>query len=1094
MLSTQLTHKTLIRYDKNIGYLFVPNITMRQPYSEKPYYIKTNDQGFRSDFDYVKVKEVNEVRIAFIGDSYTAGEGVANEKRFSDLVSKAFAAKSYNFGLSASGVDQQYLIYKDIASKFDHDVLVISPHIINIYRNLLSSRLSVEGQTGKKILVPKPYFTLENEKLVRHNLPVPVEREILTGEGVRIKLFRPNKLIRKLFHKYVPKRIKEELLKIQFKEHQGYEKANDPRWILMQSLLEGIIAEAGNIPIILAPLPYHEIHKNPNYRDRFIDLAKKYDNVTFVDILKEFKKVNDTDTLNFAKDEHYSEFGHQVIADEIIKTIQQKGILKLKEQPLEKSLVQKKPCYILGISAFYHDSACALIKDGEIIAAAQEERFTRVKNDPRFPLSAINYCLEEARIHVDDVEAIVFYDNPFITLERILLSQISVYPKGSVIWKELFPKWVQTKMHIPDIIRSQLSFKGKLHMALHHLSHAASAYYPSPFANSAILTIDGVGEWATATICMGTANEIKILKEMNFPHSVGLLYSAFTYYTGFKVNEGEYKLMGLAPYGEPTYVDIIKTEIVKIHEDGSIQLNMDYFGYQQDLCMINEKFESLFGGPARKDKEEITTRIRDIAKSIQVVTEEIVVKMAKHAKEITGAGNLCLAGGVALNCVANGKIILEKIFKNIWIQPAAGDSGGALGAALALYYANYNDAGNKRSEGVSLQKASCFGPSFSDEEIRAHLDSFGYRYSYLDPVERNKVVAKYLSEGKIAGHFQGGMEYGPRALGARSILGDPRSETTQYSLNIKIKFRESFRPFAPSVLEQDVPEFFNLRQPSPYMLIVAPVNEDRCIKNSEENMDKNDLFEIVNQKRSDLPAITHVDYSARVQSVNSQQHPIYYDLINEFKKITGYGVIINTSFNVNGEPIVCTPKDAVRCFMKTDMDLLVMNNFLLIKQDQKESELDKIDRLPFETNPKKNKDLASAQKDAMKLYDNYFPKFLSFKEFALNGIGVDSMSTWGNFSNHEFFLSDIPIESITPADIIGQWKVTPEEKKIEFIDLLKKLIALSKKHKQEVEDMVNTISDAIYVMFSAAFLICNKWMYNVSYDLLFWNNYVNAVE
>lgn len=1063
MLSKQLTHKTLIRYDENIGHLFVPNIIMRQPHSEKPYYVKTNNQGFRSDFDYQNAKEGNELRITFIGDSYTAGEGVANAKRFSDLVSNAFAAKCYNFGLSASGIDQQYLIYKDIASKFDHDVLVISPHIINIFRNLLPSRMSVEGQTGTKIMVPKPYFKLENEKLIRFNFPVPIEREIIKGSGNDSRLFKPNESRRKLFHKYVPKRLKEELLKIQSREHQGYGKENDPRWLLMRGLLEGIIEEAGNIPIILAPLPYHRIHMNPNYIDRFINLSQKYDNVTFVDVLEKFKTVPDTDLLDFPKDEHYSEYGHQVIADAIIDTIQQKGILKVKDQLLEKPIAQKKSSYILGISAFYHDSACALIKDGEIIAAAQEERFTRVKNDSRLPYSAINYCLEEARINVDDLEAIVFYDNPFITLERIIASQVSVYPKGSVIWNELFPKWVQTKMHIPDIIRSELNFKGKMHMALHHLSHAASAYYPSPFTKSAILTIDGVGEWATATIGMGADNEIKILKEMNFPHSVGLLYSAFTYYTGFKVNEGEYKLMGLAPYGEPTYVDLIKKEIVKIHNDGSIKLNMDYFGYQENLSMINEKFESLFGGPARKDNEEITKRIRDIAKSIQVVTEEIVIKMARHAKEITGADNLCLAGGVALNCVANGKILLEKIFKNIWIQPAAGDSGGALGAALALYYANNKDTGKKRIEGMSLQKGSCFGPSFSDDEIKAHLDSFGYKYTLLDPAERNKVLAKYLADGKIAGHFLGRMEYGPRSLGARSILGDPRSETTQSSLNLKIKFRESFRPFAPSVLEEDVADFFNLHQPSPYMLIVAQVNEDRCIRSSNDY--KNDLFEIVNQKRSDLPAITHVDYSARVQSVNKEVHPVYYDLINEFKKITGYGVIINTSFNVNGEPIVCTPKDAVRCFMKTNMDVLILNNFLLLKHEQKGSELDKIENLPTKTDVKKSKTILRAQKDGMKIFSKYFPKFIPSKESALNKLGDDSKSTWVNFSNKEYFIHDSPIESITPSDITRQWKAIPEEKRKEFNDFLKEIIKLSKKHKLETKDMTNTISDSIYAMF-----------------------------
>ncbi len=1061
MLSRQLTHKTLIRYDENIGHLFVPGITMRQPHSEKPYYVKTNKQGFRANFDYTETKENDEIRIAFIGDSYTAGEGVANEMRFSDLVADALGARSYNFGLSASGVDQQYLIYKDMASKFSHDVLVLSPHIINIFRNLLQERLSVEAQTGKKVMVPKPFFTLENGELVRHNYPVPKERKEITEHKQQEKLFQPGGFVKKLFNNYVPKRLKEELLRIQFKEHNGYGDENDSRWVLMRTLLEKTIEKAGNIPIILAPLPYHQVYKNPDYRKRFIELAAKYSNVTFVDVLEKFKQVPNTDDLDFPKDQHYSEYGHQVIAEEIIKVINEKNILKpVIKNPVTKTADKKSPC-ILGISAFYHDSACALIRDGEIIAAAQEERFTRIKNDAGFPANAINYCLEQANAGIDDIETIVFYDQPYTTLERIVASQACVYPHGSVIWEELFPKWVQAKMHIPDIIRSQLNYNGNIQMAMHHLSHAASAYYPSPFTNAAILTIDGVGEWATATIGMGKGNDIKILKEINFPHSVGLLYSAFTFYTGFKVNEGEYKLMGLAPYGEPTYVDLIKKEIVEIFDDGSIKLNMDYFAYTNKLSMISEKFEALFGGPARTDKEEITKRIRDIARSIQVVTEEIVVKMAKHAKEITGADYLCMAGGVALNCVANGKILQEKIFKEIWIQPAAGDSGGALGAALAFYYTNGNAA--PKTEGRCIQKNSCFGPSFSDNEIKAYLDSFGYVYRQLPQEERNKTLAKYLAEGKIAGHFQGGVEYGPRALGARSILGDPRSETTQSSLNLKIKFRESFRPFAPSVLEEDVPLYFNLHQPSPYMLIVAPVNESRCIKST--NGFKDNLFEIVNQKRSDLPAITHVDYSARVQSVNKEVNPVYYDLINEFKKLTGYGVIINTSFNVNGEPIVCTPKDAVNCFMATHMDVLVMNNFILLKEEQKQSNLPSAVKKIAAAAHQKNHTLEKAQKDAVDVLHKYFPVFAQYKNEIEQRLTGTSQSSWAAFHGGEYFVPGKPVPDISPEDVTKHWKAVPADKKKEFHEFLAAILRLSEKHKVKADDMVHTVSDSIYVMF-----------------------------
>ncbi|KYK21254.1 hypothetical protein AYK24_03360 [Thermoplasmatales archaeon SG8-52-4] len=1064
MLSKQLTHRTIIRYDKHIGHMFIPNLIMRQPHSEKPHYIRTNKQGFRANFDYEKQKPRGEIRIAFLGDSYTAGEGVANEKRFSDLVSERFTAKSYNFGLSASGVDQQSLIYKNIASQYPHDALVICPHIINIYRNLLSARVSIEGQTGKEILVPKPYFTLEKYELVLHNVPVPLEREIVSGYRGKDKTIIPNDYIRDIFHKYIPRKIKERLLRIQYShEHGGYEREDDPRWILMRKLLEDIIQTAGNIPIILAPLPYHRINQNPDYRPRFINLADDYENVHFVDVLEKFKTIPDTEVLDFPKDQHYSEFGHQVISEVIIEEIQKKGILYVQKKDNHViSQTKKKRNYILGISAFYHDSASALIKDGEIIAAAQEERFTRIKNDSGFPSKAINYCLEEEQINVEDLTAIVFYDHPYLTLERIISSQISAYPNGSQIWNELFPKWVQTKMHIPDIIRSELGYQGDIHLVKHHLSHAASAFYPSPYKKSAILTIDGVGEWATATIGLADNNEIRILKEMNFPNSVGLLYSAFTYYTGFKVNEGEYKLMGLAPYGEPNYVELIKEKIVKIHEDGSISLNMEYFGFQENLCMINENFEELFGGPARKSNEQITKRIRDIARSIQVVTEEIIIKMVKHTKKVTGADYLCLAGGVALNCVANGKLILENMFKDIWIQPAAGDSGGAIGAALALYFKEFNGKYQSRKGRRSQQKGSYWGPAFSDEEIKAHLDSFDYQYVKLKPEERNKVVANLLAEGKIVGHFSGRMEYGPRALGARSILGDPRNETAQSNLNLKIKFRESFRPFAPTVLEEDIAEYFQLDRPSPYMLLVAGVNENRCIKRM--NGYEHDLIKIVNEKRSDLPAITHIDYSARVQSINKEYHPVYYDLINEFKKHTGYGVIINTSFNVNGEPIICTPRDAVTCFMTTNMDALIMNDFLLLKMEQKERDLEILKfKMPI-SKGRISKSILKAQKDAEKLFNKFFPDLKKY-QYLFESTQPNDESAWIQSKNDHYFDKVNPGKEITPEDIIKNWIFIPEKQRNEFKKFLLEIIRLSNKHKIKASEIENTVSESIYVMF-----------------------------
>lgn len=1071
MPSSKITHRALLRHDKTIGHLFTPNLCMRQPYSEKPHYIRTNAQGFRANFDFNPNSD-DQPKIAFVGDSYTAGDGVANEKRFSDLVGRAIGGYSYNFGLSGSGVDQQYLIYQRMAREYPHDLLVLSPHISDISRNMLESRISVDGQTGQQIRVPKPYFTIENDVLELHNVPVPKDREEVEEMESQEKLFQPNDFVRDMFHKFVPQPVKEKLLKLQFsKQHGGYESEDDERWVLMRKLLEATIEYAGDIPIILAPLPYHRIDKNPEYKERFIHLAAQYDNVHFLDILEKFANEKDTDRLYFSKDAHYSEYGHEVIADAIVDFIANEKLLP--QVTASSHLPQNghtptKATYILGISAFYHDSASALIKDGEIVAAAQEERFTRVKNDAGFPIRSINYCLEEAQIHMSELDAVVFYDHPYLTLERLIAAQIAAYPAGIEIWRTALPRWLQTKMHIPKLIRTELDWSGDVYLANHHLSHAASAFYPSPFTEAAILTVDGVGEWATATIGHGQGNSVEILKEMNFPHSVGLLYSAFTYYTGFKVNEGEYKLMGLAPYGEPVYVDIIKEKIVDIHDDGSITLNMEYFNFRKKARMISEKFEQLFGQPglarpARQQNEDITKHTRDMAKSIQVVVEEIIIKMARHAQELTGAKRLCMAGGVALNCVANGKLLQEGIFEDVWIQPAAGDAGCSLGAAMALFYEKFNAAGVEREEGMILQKGSYWGPSYTDEEVQAYLDTFDYQYTIVSPKERNAIVAQYLSEQKIVGHFSDRGEFGPRALGNRSILGDPRSETAQSVLNLKIKFRESFRPFAPSVLEERVSDYFELDKPSPYMLLVAPVNPDRCIPREEGY--EHDLIKIVNKKRSDLPAITHIDYSARVQSVSPDMNPIYYEVIREFEKRTGYGVVINTSFNVNGEPIVCTPKDAVTCFMTTNMDVLVINNFILIKEEQKERDLEKLKFKRVNGVVDHSKARAKAKKEAERLFEKYFPVFAEHKKFVENF--ADHLdSTWKDARVGEHFDVIHPDFIKQPDDILRQWIALPQEVHEEYREFLQELIDLSNKYRiEEVSDIGEEVSDSIYVMF-----------------------------
>jgi carbamoyltransferase len=586
---------------------------------------------------------------------------------------------------------------------------------------------------------------------------------------------------------------------------------------------------------------------------------------------------------------------------------------------------------ILGISCFYHDSAACIVSEGNVLAAAQEERFSRKKHDPRFPRNAIKYCLEEGGTTAKDLDYVVYYDKPFLTFERLLMSYLTVAPKGLRSWLESMPLWLGQKLHIPDLITKETGYEGVVLFTEHHEAHAASAFYPSPFNESAILTIDGVGEWASASYGFGKGGDITLLKELHFPDSVGLLYSSFTYFTGFRVNSGEYKLMGLAPYGRPVYRDIILTELVDLKEDGSIRLNLSYFDFLGGLRMTNKRFAKLFGGPPRKPETEITQREMDIAASIQSVTEEIVLKMARHVYDETHLKNLCMAGGVALNCVANGRILREGPFENIWIQPAAGDAGGALGAALSVWY-RYLDNERIASEDGDNQQGSYLGPSFSNGSVRDFLEGHRYAYRRLEKGERAKVIAEQIAAGKIVGYMAGRMEFGPRALGARSILGDPRSEDIQSVMNLKIKYRESFRPFAPSVLEEKASKYFEIDRSSPYMLLVAGVREERRLPQVlSEGMGIMDRLKI---KRSDIPAVTHLDYSARLQTVNQKHKPDYYEVISEFEKLTGCAVIVNTSFNVRGEPIICSPKDAYRCFMRTEMDVLIMEDCILFKEEQ----------------------------------------------------------------------------------------------------------------------------------------------------------------
>mgnify|MGYP001208314300 FL=1 len=587
---------------------------------------------------------------------------------------------------------------------------------------------------------------------------------------------------------------------------------------------------------------------------------------------------------------------------------------------------------ILGLSAYYHDSAACVLKDGEIIAAAQEERFTRKKHDQNFPSNAIHYCLKEVGIDSSQLDYVAFYDKPFLKFERILETYLEFAPKGISSFLKAMPLWIRKKLWIKELIKNELNYSGKILFPEHHMSHAASSFYTSPFKEAAFLTMDGVGEWSTSSYGIGKLNQVEMVADIRYPHSLGLLYSAFTYYTGFKVNSGEYKVMGLAPYGEPKYKDLIYEHLIDVKDDGSYKMNIDYFNYNVGLTMTNSKFNKIFGGSPRKPESDLTQKEMDLARSVQEVTEEIILKMAKHIQNETKMKYLCLAGGVALNCVSNGKLVRSGIFDDIYIQPASGDAGGALGCALLTWY-QYLDNERIVDNKMDSMKGTYLGPEYNNDEIESYLTKKSYKYQKLTDEELPEQIVDLIADQKVIGWFQGRMEFGPRALGARTIIGDARSPETQKKINLKIKYRESFRPFAPSVRAENISEYFDIDRESPYMLLVADVNKDKQLPMTKEQHSYFGLKKL-NIVRSEIPAVTHVDYSARIQSVNKKTNPRYHEMLTQFNEKFGCAVVVNTSFNVRGEPIVCTPEDAYLCFMRTKMDYLIMGNYLLSKKDQ----------------------------------------------------------------------------------------------------------------------------------------------------------------
>ena len=944
------THRQIFCYNKDIGHLFVPNLNARIMNENGGYYVRTNSLGFRSDVEF-KEKKGDKPRILFFGDSNTAADGVSNNERFSELVGKHFNAEVYNFALSGSGTDQQYLVHQKYAQKIETDLIVFGILVENIERNKVAYRETINPYTKKNVLTPKPYFKLEEGQLKLSNSPVPritsnseeidphmVQWAIPRGQESIYKLvawWRKNRALKPIRNSFKPfiKRLRSLLISMSYQPYPDYGKPTSDGYLLMKKIISEFINSVSPTPIIILPIPtyhYYADDAKPIYKHFFNYFHDSAKNVHVLDLLKQMKDIDydKRQSLCFNQDKsHFSKYGHQVISDFLTKEINNLQILSRSKHIKNfetTNITKKNSVYILGISAFYHDSAAALIKDGEIIAAAQEERFSRKKHDRRFPLSAINFCLEKGNIQQDDLRAIVYYDNTSLTFERMLWSFAKTVPNSQEIWLRAIPSWVKYKLFLPQLIRKKLKYNGNILHDLHHRSHVAAAFFPSSFKKAAILTVDGVGEWATASIAMGEENKITMLKEMNFPNSLGLLYSAFTQFTGFKVNSGEYKMMGLAPYGDPIYVDVILEKLINIKEDGSIDINQNYFNYLNGSAMTNKNFADLFGGPARIPESRITQREMDIACSIQKVTEKIILRMARYVKKFTGAEYLCMAGGVALNCVANGYLLRENLFKDIWIQPAAGDAGSSLGCALDVYHTYFNNPRKLREDGKPLQRGSYWGPEWSVDEIKSFLDSENIKHHIVDYNKRSSLIANYLNEGKVIGHFSGRTEFGPRALGARSIIGDPRNKEMQTTINLKIKRRESFRPFAPTVLAEEVNKYFELNRSSPYMLLISSVHEKRRLPFVRGN--KEDMLETVRQPRSDIPAVTHIDYSARIQTIEKDDHRKFYDLIKAFEELTGYGIIVNTSFNIRGEPIVNTPMDAYRCFMNTEMDVLVLED------------------------------------------------------------------------------------------------------------------------------------------------------------------------
>jgi len=1100
-LLKQTTHRMLVKYHEKVGHIFVPNQKARLSNEENGYFVVTNSDGFRSDFEFKK-KKGYKPRILMFGDSFTAGDDCNNSERYSDQLSKLIGAEVYNYGIPGSGTDQHLLINREFAKDVDADLIVICVQMDSMKRIQVNHRESIDRITGQHVMVSKPYFKLVNGKLELKNVPVPKERpeikkskEDQTEDSFKEKVlgwYRKNNSLKKVREVIRGKFSKSQSDIYRLSGMQPYPEFKDAEsdgWKLMDSILKEFINDISPTPVLIVPIPTYEffIHGvKPIYQPLFETLKDENNGVFVMDATEPLMKYSWEERNNFIYKSggHFKPHANKIVAKSIANVIKEKSLInpicgcgcEAPKASKIKTFPYKRPedKYVLGVSCFYHNSSACLIKNGEIIAAAEEERFSREKNDRRFPHNAVNFCLEEAGINSEHLDAVAYYDNTSLTFERIVHSLLASGEKGENMWMQMLPPWIQYKLHVPSLIKEYMKYDGLILQGNHHRSHSASAFYPSPFESAAILTIDGVGEWGTASIGRGIGNKLEILKEMQFPNSLGLLYSAFTEFTGFKVNSGEYKMMGLAPYGKGVYTDIILDKLIDLKDDGSVELNMEYFSFLDKLSMTNAKFADLFGGPARELESDITRREMDLAKSIQEVTEEAILRMAKTAKKLTGEKNLCIAGGVALNCVANGRLLRESEFDDIWIQPAAGDSGCALGVAYDIWYEYFLNKRELRKDGLPVQMGSYLGPGFSDDEIKAYLDTHGFPYTYMKDDKRAAYLADAMDKGKIAGHFSGRLEYGPRALGGRSIIGDPRNTEMQVDMNLKIKYRESFRPFAPSVLKEDVSKYFEMEGESPYMLLVAPVKKERCLPfELPENVE--DMLPVVKEPRSDIPAITHVDFSARVQSVTKEFSPEYYRLIKAFKDKTDCSVIVNTSFNVRGEPIVCTPADAYRCFMRTEMNILALGNFILEKEDQPTWPEGTGEGLESIENHVEIESIYD--KDFLKKLNKlFYSEFKSIAKIAkesdmikIRRQGTSDKSAWVDIKepkdlkdlfeyDSSIFAENINVEDFTNA-LISRWQYAKA-----LTPLLKKLIKLGMQYPVNI-DFEEEVPDAVYAMF-----------------------------